>query len=76
MRTVLLVRHGETALVVTHGGVLKLLRAILTDRDREATLAMDSPPNCSVTEVRLDGSADARRVRRDAVAGLTYSPPG
>jgi probable phosphoglycerate mutase len=44
---------NETALVVTHGGVLKLLRAMLTDRDREAALARDSPPNCSVTEVRM-----------------------
>lgn len=48
------VADGETALVVTHGGVLKLLRAMLTDRDRAAALSRDSPPNCSVTEVRLD----------------------
>jgi probable phosphoglycerate mutase len=49
------VTDGETALVVTHGGVLKLLRAMLTDGDREAALSRDSPPNCSVTEVRLEG---------------------
>lgn len=49
------VENGETALVVTHGGVLKLLRAMLTDRDREAMLTQSSPPNCSVTEIRLDG---------------------
>jgi len=50
------VAAGETALVVTHGGVLKLLRAMLTDGDREAALSRDSPPNCSVTEVRLDSA--------------------
>jgi probable phosphoglycerate mutase len=49
------VQAGETALVVTHGGVLKLLRAMLTDRDRREALSRDSPPNCSVTEVRLEG---------------------
>lgn len=53
------VADGETALVVTHGGVLKLLRAMLTDRDREAALSRDSPPNCSVTELRLDGGEPA-----------------
>jgi len=48
---------GETALVVTHGGVLKLLRGLLTDRDPAATLAQSSPPNCSLTEVSLGGGA-------------------
>lgn len=49
------VGDGETALVVTHGGVLKHLDGMLTERDREAALSRPSPPNCSVTEVRLDG---------------------
>ncbi|MFC6756866.1 MULTISPECIES: histidine phosphatase family protein [Haloarcula] len=55
------VADGETAVVVTHGGVLKLVRAILTDRDPRATLAQSSPPNCSVTEVRLDGTPELVR---------------
>jgi len=49
------VADGETAVVVTHGGVLKLLRGLLTDRNPRDALARSSPPNCSVTEVRLDG---------------------
>jgi len=53
------VGDGETALVVTHGGVLKLFRAILTERDRQTTLSQASPPNCSVTEVRFDGGSPA-----------------
>jgi probable phosphoglycerate mutase len=47
---------GETTLVVTHGGVLKYLRGLLTDGEPAASLARDSPPNCSVTTVRLDGA--------------------
>ena len=47
------ITDGETALVVTHGGVLKTVRAMLTDREPGTTLARDSPPNCSLTEVRL-----------------------
>ncbi|WP_254272860.1 histidine phosphatase family protein [Haloarcula marina] len=43
----------ETVLVVTHGGPLKALRSVLTDRDRAAALASGSPPNCAVTAVRL-----------------------
>jgi probable phosphoglycerate mutase len=55
------VADGETALVVTHGGVLKLLRATLTDRNPQEALARDSPPNCSVTEVGLDGDPELVR---------------
>ena len=55
------VADGETALVVTHGGVLKLVRALLSDRDPLDALARSSPPNCSVTEVRLDGSPELVR---------------
>jgi probable phosphoglycerate mutase len=51
------VTEGETGLVVTHGGVVKLLRALLSDRDPRESLADASPPNCSVTEVRLDGAS-------------------
>jgi len=46
---------GETAVVVTHGGVLKLIRGLLTDRKPRDALSRSSPPNCSVTEVGLDG---------------------
>ncbi len=55
------VANGETALVVTHGGVLKLVRAMLTDRDPLGSLARNSPPNCSVTEVGLDGTPELLR---------------
>ena len=55
------VGDGETALVVTHGGVLKLLRATLTDRDPQVSLSESSPPNCSVTEVGLDGGPELVR---------------
>lgn len=55
------VADGETALVVTHGGVIKLVRAMATDRDPLAGLAQDSPPNCSVTEVRLDDGPELVR---------------
>ncbi|WP_324665919.1 histidine phosphatase family protein [Haloarcula sediminis] len=55
------VADGETALVVTHGGVLKLVRALLTDRGSLASLARNSPPNCSVTEVGLDGDPELVR---------------
>ncbi|EMA25786.1 MULTISPECIES: histidine phosphatase family protein [Haloarcula] len=46
---------GETTLVVTHGGVIKVLLAKLTDKDPDAALAKDSQPNCAVNEIRLDG---------------------
>ena len=46
---------GETAVVVTHGGVIKLVRALVSGRDPLASLSRSSPPNCSVTEVGLDG---------------------
>ncbi|GCF13591.1 phosphoglycerate mutase [Haloarcula mannanilytica] len=45
---------GETTLVVTHGGVIKVLLAKLTDRDPDAALAKDSQDNCAVNEIRLD----------------------
>ncbi|AJF25786.1 phosphoglycerate mutase [Haloarcula sp. CBA1115] len=46
---------GETTLVVTHGGVIKVLLAKLTDIDPDAALAEDSQLNCAVNEIRLDG---------------------
>ena len=46
---------GETTLVVTHGGVIKVLLAKLTDRDPDAALAKSSQPNCAVNEIRLGG---------------------
>jgi len=51
---------GETALVVTHGGVIKTLVAAATERSREAALADSSPPNGSVTEVRLSEGLELR----------------
>lgn len=55
------VTDGETAVVVTHGGVIKTVRALLTDQEPRTTLARDSPPNCSVTEVRIDDSPELVR---------------
>jgi probable phosphoglycerate mutase len=55
------VADGETAVVVTHGGVLKLIRGLLTDRKPRDALSRSSPPNCSVTEVRLDGTPELVR---------------
>ncbi|MDS0278882.1 histidine phosphatase family protein [Halomicroarcula sp. S1AR25-4] len=46
----------ETVLLVTHGGVVKVLLAAVTERSLDATITAHSPPNCSVTELRLDGS--------------------
>lgn len=46
---------GETTLVVTHGGILKVLVARLTDRSLETVLSGSSHPNCAVSEIRLDG---------------------
>ncbi|MBV0925552.1 histidine phosphatase family protein [Halomicroarcula limicola] len=47
--------EDETVLLVTHGGVIKVLLSTVADRGRERTLSGHSPPNCSVTEIRLDG---------------------
>ncbi|WP_277542202.1 histidine phosphatase family protein [Haloarcula laminariae] len=55
------VADGETAVVVTHGGVLKLVLGMLTDRQPREALGRASPPNCSVTEVRLDGDPELIR---------------
>lgn len=46
---------GETTLVVTHGGVIKILLAKLTNKDPDAALAEHSQDNCAVNEIRLDG---------------------
>ena len=51
---------GETALVVTHGGVIKTLRAAATDRPRKVALAASSPPNGSVTELQLTDGVELR----------------
>ena len=45
--------EGETTLVVTHGGVIKVLLGKLTDRDPDAALAEHSQDNCAVNEIRL-----------------------
>lgn len=63
---------GETTLVVTHGGVIKVLLADLTDRDRAAALTAHSHDNCAVTEIRLDGDdptlvTEEQTAWRDAV---------
>ena len=48
---------GETTLVVTHGGVIKVLLAKLTDVDPDAALAKSSQPNCAANEIRLDAGS-------------------
>ncbi|MDS0260443.1 histidine phosphatase family protein [Haloarcula sp. S1CR25-12] len=45
----------ETVLLVTHGGVVKWALSAVTERSRAAAMTAHSPPNCSVTEIRLDG---------------------
>ncbi|WP_262179503.1 histidine phosphatase family protein [Haloarcula laminariae] len=58
------VDDGETALLVTHGGVVKVVLSLVTGRSRAAALTAHSPPNCSVTEIRLDdGDASVSPVR-------------
>ncbi|WP_424001498.1 histidine phosphatase family protein [Haloarcula salina] len=54
VRTMEATRAGETTLVVTHGGVIKVLLGKLTDRDPDAALAEGSQDNCAVNEIRLD----------------------
>jgi len=49
------VAPDDIVLLVTHGGVIKVLLSAVTDRARTAALRSHSPPNCSVTEIRLDG---------------------
>lgn len=52
----------ETVLVVTHGGVIKTIRGLVTGESRVPALERDSPPNCSVTEVRVaDGRSTLAR---------------
>lgn len=48
----------ETILVVTHGGVIKTVLSLVTDRARIETLSESSPPNGSATVVERDGSAE------------------
>jgi probable phosphoglycerate mutase len=50
---------GETTLVVTHGGVIKVLLAKLTDVDPDTALARSSQPNCAANEIRLEGDGPA-----------------
>ncbi|WP_276273333.1 histidine phosphatase family protein [Haloarcula litorea] len=49
------VGDDETVLLVTHGGVVKVLLSVVDGR--EAALDAHSPPNCSVTELRIGESA-------------------
>jgi len=55
------VPRDETVLVVTHGGVIKLLLADLDGREPAAALAEHSQDNCALNEIRLDGPALVRR---------------
>ncbi|WP_135303408.1 histidine phosphatase family protein [Haloarcula amylovorans] len=61
------VDDGETVVLVTHGGVIKILLSVVADRGREQTLSGHSPPNCSVTEIRLDGDEPELVSEGDAV---------
>lgn len=56
-RTLATAKSGETTLVVTHGGVIKVLLSKLTDRDPDAALAEHSQTNCAVNEIRFDSDA-------------------
>ncbi|MFC7074963.1 histidine phosphatase family protein [Haloarcula halophila] len=53
-RLVRSVEPGETTLLVTHGGVIKVLLATVDDRSLSATLATHSQDNCAINEIRID----------------------
>ena len=53
------VEPGETTLLVTHGGVIKVLLATVDDRSLDAALAAHSQDNCAINEIHVaDGRAD------------------
>ncbi|MFC6974917.1 histidine phosphatase family protein [Halomicroarcula sp. GCM10025709] len=52
-RLVRTVEPGETTLLVTHGGVIKVLLATVDERSLDAALAAHSQDNCAVNEVRV-----------------------
>ncbi|WP_324760186.1 histidine phosphatase family protein [Haloarcula sp. GH36] len=53
-RLVRSVEPGETTLLVTHGGVIKVLLATVDDRSISATLAPHSQDNCAINEIGID----------------------
>lgn len=56
---------GETVLVVTHGGPIRLLLGHLKDLDIVETLTDQSQGNCSINEFEVDGETGAVRVVRE-----------
>ena len=50
-------RTGETALVVTHGGPIRVVLALVDEQDILTTMGRRSVPNCSVTEIQVDADA-------------------
>jgi probable phosphoglycerate mutase len=57
----------ETALVVTHGGPIKLLLGHLEGMDARTSLREHAQSNCAVNEIRVDG--DDAEVVRENVTG-------
>jgi probable phosphoglycerate mutase len=58
--------QNETAVVVTHGGPIRVLVAHLTGRDLRPFADEFSPGNCGLTEIDLDGDATVERLDDDA----------
>jgi len=54
-------RGGETVLVVTHGGPIRVVLALVAEQDILTTMVNRSVPNCSVTEIRVDDDATIGR---------------
>jgi probable phosphoglycerate mutase len=52
---------GETALVVTHGGPIRVVLALVDEQDILTTMIDRAVPNCAVTEIRVDADATIQR---------------
>lgn len=64
-------RTGETVLVVTHGGPIRVVLALVGQEDVLTTMVDLSVPNCSVTEIRVGANSSIRQkaVRPAALPG-------
>lgn len=65
------VADGETVLVVTHGGPIRIVRAHLTGRDMLSAIEQYEVPNCGVTEITVPDMA----IRRESECLFDPVPP-
>ncbi|MCU4974205.1 histidine phosphatase family protein [Halobacteria archaeon AArc-m2/3/4] len=56
---------GETILIVTHGGPIRLLLGYLKDIDIAESIMEQSQENCSINEFEFDHKTDAVRIVRE-----------